>query len=156
MRLIVALLLTTVALTASACTDSVNSGPDRIASSMSATVDERGVVMTSVTYDRVELKYFVSGTTSVDPPNENIILSFDSLTAPGLIPILPTSTRVTVRYRRRTSATSVEEYKGISGSVKVEEIADGHATGTFSFRGQLFGGTQIVSVTEGTFSTAFR
>lgn len=138
---------------ATGCSDSTTDASSANRSVMSATVQDRPVVMRNLSRDRIAARLFVSGTTAVDPPNDNIVLSFDSLYGPGKIVIGPTSTRIQARYRHRPNATTSKEYKGISGQVTIEEFTETWVSGTFSFTGQLIGGTDIVTVNEGTFET---
>jgi hypothetical protein len=148
-----ALALTVLAI---GCVDPATDASTPTGSVMSATVKEHPVVMRNLTRDRIEDRFFVSGTTAVDPPNENIILSFDSLYGPGRITISPTSTRIQVRYRHRPDATTSREYKGISGQVIIEEFTDTWASGTFNFTAQLIGGTELITVNEGSFETSLQ
>ncbi|HVK37985.1 MAG TPA: DUF6252 family protein [Candidatus Kapabacteria bacterium] len=148
-----ALALTVLAI---GCVDPSTDASTPVGSVMSATVMDHPVVMRNLTRDRIEDRFFVSGTTAVDPPNENIILSFDSLYGPGRIDINPTSTRVQVRYRHRPNATTNREFKGISGQVTIENFTEAYASGTFSFTAQLIGGTDMITVNEGSFETSLR
>jgi hypothetical protein len=156
MRAIALLLLATIALPIAGCSDDSTGAAATERSLMSATVGDRGLVMSSISHDRVDLKYFVSGTTTLEPPNDNIILSFDSLTAPGSYPVGAMKHGVVARYLRRMSATESEEYKGTSGTVKVEAMTETRASGTFSFYAQVLGGTKVIRITEGTFTTIRR
>jgi len=154
MRFSLALLLAAFAL--QSCSDATGvPAPER--STMSAAIGDEVFEMKSVLSDRVELRYYVSGDTELEPPNRNIIISFDSLTAPVEITIGPKTTHLArPRYRVRSADGSVEEYEAISGTVKVESIEATKASGTFDFIARLVGGSRQVIVSSGRFSTVER
>jgi hypothetical protein len=153
MRPFILLLLASFTLSIASCSDDT-SGPTLDDTGVTAKVNGRALDMTSISSGYLAPRYFVSASTGIMPPNENISIDLDSVTAPGTFTIAPATTTVRASYEKRAaSSANDEEYEATSGTITVTEIDAQHAKGSFSFEARLVGGTTTVTVTEGTFST---